>query len=131
MTWMDMSDALLEPAFQSSFDVQRRADDVDVHGRTQISWTTTPGVPGVVYPSGKNDLERLPDYQRAGKTISVITKFRLQGPSQDLQPDYVIWPSQTGDPYVVAHLEDYSQYGAGFILAICSTVELLPQPPSP
>jgi hypothetical protein len=55
-----------------------------------------------------------------------VTKFRLQGPSLGFQPDTVIW---RGNEFIVRAIDDYSAYGAGFVQALASSVEVLDRPP--
>ena|SRR5258708_32984194 len=132
--WLDVSDAINEVSFQDTFDVRRRTDNVNQQGVTQIAWNTAVGVQGIVGPSGKNDLDRVPDGQRSSKTVTVVTNFRLQGPARGApanQADVIVWPSLIGDPYLVVHLEDYSHYGQGFVLAVCSAITLAQPAPTP
>ena len=66
------------------------------------------------------------------KTIRVMTAFMLRGPStdrtaQNFQPDLVIW---RGNAYVVRTLEDFSQFGAGMVIAECSSINYVDNAPS-
>lgn len=131
VVWHDVSDGVLEVSFQDTFDVARRLDNVDQKGRTNISEQLFPRVQGVVTPTGDNDLKRLREDQRAGKSILVVTNFRLQGPAPGMQPDAVAWPSGSSERFVVAHLEDFSRYGQGFVSAICVDMSVVQAPPTP
>lgn len=128
---LDVSEALTDPMLTDSFDVLRRKEVLDAHGRV-----TTPqnqsfaGQYGVISAASPNDLERLEDSQRMGRNLSLITNFRLQGPAEvsgtEYQPDVVVWG---GDQYVVKHIDPYSRYGAGFIQAIIGSMDIIDQPP--
>ncbi len=82
MPLIEMSEVLTDPMFLDSFSVNRRTQLVDETGIASTGSTVFPGVFGVVYPSDKNDLSRLPDFQLQSKAITVITKFALRGESK-------------------------------------------------
>lgn len=130
MPMMDISVALTNPYTLDVFDVLRREEQVGTKGSVIVLPTTIKAVPGVVHPAGAQDLERLSDDQRARKTIAVITKFALRGDSQEdgqnYQPDYVVWQ---GNNYVVMDVEDYSQYGPGFIKVLASITDMVATAP--
>lgn len=121
---LDVSEILTDPDLASSFDVVRRVEGIDSHGRSVLVPTTTEGVLGVVCAASGNDLDRLDDSQRMGRNFSVVTKFRLQGPSPNQQPDAVVYQ---GDTYVVKLVEPYNQYGAGFVQAIIGSMDIIDQ----
>lgn len=134
MPLIEMSEVLTDPMFLDSFSVNRRTQLVDETGIASTGSTVFPGVFGVVYPSDKNDLSRLPDFQLQSKAITVITKFALRGESKtsgdgatSFYPDLVVW---NGGSYIVAVLEDYSRFASGFLLAICTSIDLVDQVPT-
>lgn len=112
----------------SAFQVQRRRQVVNRFGETVTRTTLLDGV-GAVYPSGDNSLVRQADYEVQANTITVVTTFRLQGAaavgSTNYLPDLVIW---NGNPYLVSTVNDFSQYGAGFIEAECSSQSMVDNP---
>lgn len=127
MATLDVSSVLLDPDIASRFAVKRRIETVSNVGRSQSAVTTIPGVVGVVCAASPNDLDRLPEEDRMGRHITVVTKFRLYGPSKDAagtryKPDIVSWQ---GDDFVVKDLAPYPQYGSGFVQAICGSVDMI------
>jgi hypothetical protein len=109
----------------------RRTQTVNDLGVASTTTVPTPSVPGVVYPSNENDLKRFPDLQIQSKAITVVCQFALRGESEvagtEFQPDVIVW---SNDNYVVRALDDWSQYAAGFILAICTSIDLVDSPPT-
>lgn len=120
MPYIDISAALLSPAMADRFTVMRRTETINDHGRAVIVPTPHANVIGVVTASSKNDLERLDDNQRMGRHLTVVTKFRLRGPSPGFQPDIIVW---NGDSYVVELMDPYPQFGQGFVQAIVGSMD--------
>ena len=131
MAFLDVSDVLLDPDFTNSFVVQRRLETVDVNGRSQVQTFSAPSF-GVVTAASPNDLERLPESDVYRRVISIVTKFKLRGETKDAsgnnwKPDLIVWQ---GDHYLVREIDLYSQFGAGFIQALCSSEDLVDKPPT-
>mgnify|MGYP001548635201 CR=1 FL=1 len=128
---INVSAAITSPMLADQFAVIRRQQTVGTNGRASFITTNVPNLSGVVYPSSKNDLERFPNFQVTGKTITVITRFALRGESEvavtDYAPDIVQWH---GDSFVVAALEDWSAFGPGFVFALCSSQDFKDVPPT-
>lgn len=112
---IDVSDILVDPDLATLFDVIRRKSVVRLNGRSEISYDAKPNVAGVVCAASNNQLVRLDDNQRMGRHLSIVTRFRLQGPAKGYMPDLVKW---NGDVFVVMYLDPYPQYGVGFVQAI-------------
>lgn len=130
MPLLDMSDVLTDPMFVDTFSVNRRVQTVNDSGIASSTVQALPGINGVVYPSDENDLQRLPDLSIQTKAITVVTMFALRGESEaagsEYYPDIVVW---NGDNFLVRHVNDYSNYAAGFILAVCTSIDLVDAPP--
>lgn len=131
MPFLDVSDVVCDPMLADTFSVLRRVETVNDHGEVGISSTQHDNVVGVITMAGPNDLDRLDDSQRMGRVISCVTKFRLRGPSPGFQPDVIVWQ---GSNFVIAALDLYNRFGAGFMQAIAVSMTLvdgpaLPQPP--
>lgn len=126
--------ALTNPMMLDSFTVNRRQQSVNNFGESSTAVTPTTNVRGVVYPSDENDLRRLADIGYQAKAITVITRFALRGASEtgsgagevQYQPDVVVW---NGDSFIVRLIEDMSNYGPGFVKALCSSMDSVDQPP--
>lgn len=92
---------------------------------------------GSITPTGDNSMVRDEAYAAQNKSIRVITKFLLRGPAKDTPPsgapvtrydaDIVVWK---GDSFIVKTLDDYSQFGGGFVEAECTSYDYVDQPPS-
>lgn len=111
--------------------VIRREQFIDEHGRVQFSKTPIPRVVGTVTMAGSDDLDRVPDYQKMGRVISFVSKFKMQGPAltgrSQFQPDYIVW---RGDTYVVSVLDPYPQFGSGFTQALAGSIDSVDQSPN-
>ena len=134
MPVIDVADLLTDPDLGDTFTVIRRLQAVGANGVVTNQVATYPGVVGVVGPTGDSSLQRLTDAQLMGKSVQVVTAFRLRGPAAEgalsWAPDLIVWPEGTTDTYVVADLQDYSRYGRGFVVATCATTTYVPAPPS-
>lgn len=133
---LDVSDVLLSPEFADEFKVVRRVQAVNTHGEPYILstrvFTRREGCVGVLTPSGENSLVRADAYEAQSNSLQAITKFRLQGATKDGQvipetqwlPDLIEWQA---NHYIVRTTNDYSRFGAGFIVADCLLFEYIPQ----
>jgi hypothetical protein len=144
---LDVSIAVCSAYLADSFSVLRRTQTVNNFGVASVTPQTITPVYGVVAPSNENDLSRFPDLEVQSKAITVITSFALRGEAEtggtsfgaglfnaggygegvEFQPDIVVW---NGDNYVVRALDDWSQYADGFSRAICTSINLVDQPPT-
>jgi galactose-6-phosphate isomerase len=129
MPLLDVSDVLCDPMFSEVLTIQRREAVVGSNGRSTIQTTTiSPAPVGVVIPQTDQPLQRGPDQQNLPKLIQVHTTFRLRSASTDpttgneYQPDLIVW---RGDSFQVNRVYDYSDFGAGFVTADCSSVDSL------
>jgi galactose-6-phosphate isomerase len=120
MPLLDVTAVLSSPMLMDSFTVTRRQSGVSATGRTTMSSTTTTQT-GVVSSSGENSQDRPKEYATGRKSILVITTYRLRQQSQGVLPDLVGW---RGDLYLVQTIEDYTNYGRGFVQAYCTSEDL-------
>lgn len=131
MAFLDVSDVLLSPEFTDRYVVNRRFETVDNNGRSQSSVSVF-NTFGVVTAAGPNELSRVPDADEYRRVIVIVTKFKLRGEVADgagnnWKPDLITW---RGDNYIVREIDLYPQFGAGFVQAICSSEDLVDQPPT-
>jgi len=135
MPMIDISTALTSLMFVDVFQVIRRTETIDQYGESTVTTQTFFPVYGSVQAASNNDLKRLPDEQHQGKNISVVTKFPLQGVVAGYQPDIIQWPMNNGganaDSFVLAYLDDYSQFAQGFVQAICHSIDMADFTPTP
>jgi hypothetical protein len=137
MAQLDVTDVLLDPDVAGdSFIVVRRQEVVDNNGFSQLTITKIPAF-GHVSPTGENSLVRLDAYQQKARTIQVITNFALRGPSEDAfgrkwQPDIIQWqPPWASEAlhFIVVTINAFTNYGAGFVSAECTTIDFVDQYP--
>lgn len=122
---LDVSFMLADQLLADTFDVIRRRDIVDAHGRT------TPTVEatfleqyGVITAQDPADLMRRDDGQMIPRLIFCASTFRFRGPSLDAsargyQPDIINW---NGGSYTVKNVLAYSRYGEGFVEVIAESM---------
>lgn len=133
MPFLDVaSETLLDPMLADSFTVTRRLEAVGNKGRSTTTNTVTNNVIGVVTAASPNDLERLEDMDRAGRHLSIVTKFPLQMVAKDsagnkYKPDLVTFQ---GDDFIVKYVDPYWKFGGvgGFTQAIVGSINLVDAP---
>lgn len=125
MPQLDVNIVMASPMFMDTFRVIRRASSVDDTGRT-TSTDEVIDTTGIVQPTGNNTQERPKEYATGRKSCLVITAFRLREQTQNYLPDLVLW---RGDTYLVETVEDYTNYGRGFVQASCTSEDLQDTPP--
>ncbi len=116
MPFLDVTDVLSYPDFQTTFGVIRTATNVSNLGETVL----TPQnyfVSGVVEPASTKELERLPEAERLSGTIRIFTTFRLSDGDETITADVVVW---NGRQYTVKTVDDFSEFGRGYIDALAS-----------
>ena len=119
MPFLDVSDIVTDPDFADKFKVIRRKELVDAYGRVTTSDQIFRNVVGVVTMSSPNDLERQADYQNFTRSISVVTRFAMQGEVTGYQPDIIEW---RGTRHLVKVCQPYPQFGRGFYQVECSSM---------
>jgi len=117
---LDVTQILTDPDFADKFNVRRRAQTVDAHGRADANEELIVGVIGVVTAISPSDLDRQTDYDGMSRSISVVTKYFLRGETSGYQPDVVVW---RGSNYLVKHVDPYPHFGPGFMQAECSSMD--------
>lgn len=132
MAELDVTDVLLDADVAGdAFTVLRRLEVVGQNGVSTVRVETVPNVAGSVQPTGDSSLLREEALDAGAKTIKVVTPFRLRGPSQttgtaNYKPDQILW---RGDAYEVRVLDDWTEYGGGFVEAECSQIVYVGTPP--
>lgn len=114
---IDVTEVLLDPDFADlDMTYTRLTETVGSNGRTVLAGSPLPLV-GVVTNDKGDQLFRTEDGTRVPSTIVVHTTTTLRVGGAGFEADLVTWNGQT---YVVSNLADYSTYGAGFTVAICT-----------
>lgn len=120
MALIDVSELLSDPDFVDDFAVVRSTRTVGTDGRT----VDVPGyyyTYGCVQPAKESQLRQLPEADRVGDFISVVTVFQLYALTDSTAPDIVQWNCRN---YRVKVTRDWTNYGEGFNEALCELVEL-------
>lgn len=130
MARLDVSDVINDPDFQSSFTVTSTTRTIGPNGRPILPNTVTgpTAAVGVVIP-GKSSLRRLDDGSRIEAFIDIWTQYPLTAGTKandttSRAADIITW---RGRSYTVAMVEDYSDFGAGFLHV---SADLLPLNPA-
>lgn len=116
MPGLDVSDVLLDPDFMSKgIDCKRTAVLLGDNGRSQTTITNSK-FNGVVTSNDGFKLDRKPDGTVIKGAINIHTRFVLTEGDADHQADEITWQ---GREYIVSQTLPNTQYGRGFIKAIC------------
>jgi hypothetical protein len=124
---LDVSEVVLDPDFSTEFSVVRRSAVTDINGETATTEVTTPGVIGTVYPSEPSSVDRRDDGQMIGHAVTIVTQYRLRGPSAGYQPDRVVL--EDGITYTVVGVKPW-RFGQGFIEAEALAMVAIAPPPA-
>ncbi|MCX5516231.1 hypothetical protein C3941_19775 [Kaistia algarum] len=120
MPLLDVSDVLADPDFADTLVLTRSTQTTGSNGRaTRTSVQST--ISGVVTSNSGDVLKRFPDLARVGGSILVHTTARLVASADNVEADVLTW---RGRDYTVSALNDYSSFGAGFVVAGCELVQL-------
>lgn len=122
MPLVDVTEVLSDPDLVEDFAVIRSTRTVDQHGRT----VDVPGqfyTFGSIQPTSGHTLMILPEAERVGSFITVVTMFPLIALSPTQAPDRIIWHNKA---YQVKLLNDWTDYGQGFVSAVCELVAMTP-----
>jgi hypothetical protein len=126
MPELDVSFVLFDPLLCDTFDVTRRLDVIDQHGRSNPTPEQFfPDVMGVVTQESPSDLLREPDLQRVPRSIFVASEFAFRGASTSHQPDVISW---CGTDYTVTSVLPYGRYGEGFYEVIAKSTVAIDDP---
>jgi len=116
MPGLDVSDVLLDPDFMSKgIDCKRTAVVPGDNGRSQTTVTNSK-FNGVVTSNDGFKLDRRPDGTVIKGAINIHTRFVLTEGDAGHQADEITWQ---GREYIVSQTLPNTQYGRGFIKAIC------------
>lgn len=115
MALIDVSELLSDSDFVDDITVLRPTRSVNNVGRT----VDVPGAYytyGCVQPAREAQLVQIPEMERIGSFISILTPFRLRALTDTTAPDQVMWDGQY---YQVRIVRDWTNYGEGFVEAVC------------
>lgn len=120
MALLDVSDILDDPDLSDVVSCVRNFQTVGADGiavNTQVAHKFR----GVVTSDNGDVLTRLPNGERIRGSMTIHTVFRLSDGSNGQSADVVLWQ---GRHYTVTTVNDFSNYGRGFVAAGCELIEL-------
>jgi galactose-6-phosphate isomerase len=120
MPTIDMSEVLLSPEFMDTVTIYRRTQQVSDFGEMTTVNKPFYNVGVVVTTTPPNALLRGEDEQNEPNTFTIISTFRLQGPTTNTQPDLVLY---LGNQFIIDSVEEYTRYGSGFVEARMSSID--------
>lgn len=118
MALIDVNELLYDPDFVSEAGALFYVRNVASIGEDGIV-TTTPqrhAFEGAVYPDRPANLDFYPEASRVASRIKIVTFTRLQTMTDTTQADTIQWESKE---FLVRAIEDYTNYGGGFVVATC------------
>ena len=122
MPLVDVTELLSDPDFVEDFTVIRSTRTMDQHGRV-VDLPGQYSTYGSIQPTSGSTLMILPEAERVGAFITVVTMFPLIALSDTTAPDRIIWHNKT---YQVKLLNDWTDYGQGFVSAVCELIHMTP-----
>lgn len=125
MANLDVSELLFDPDFADMFTVIRHEETVNDQGRTVTRPLRHENIVGVVTATSPADLIRRDDGQMMSRKISVVTVFRLRGPSPGYQPDQIVIE---GVVFTITEILPFSRFGSGFVEALATSMNALNAP---
>ena len=124
---IDVTEILVDPDLTSPFSVISSTAVIGTDGRVTI--TQQPACPeiGVVVPA-RSSLLRAGDGSRLNASIDIYTQALLTNGSKtddvnSQPPDIIVW---NGRQYTVTVVQDFSDYGVGFVHAQADLLQLNP-----
>jgi hypothetical protein len=126
---IDVVDILTDPDIANDvFQASRAQQIIDSNGRvTAVAPRVFPNLVGSVQPMSGRTLNMMPDMVNVSGAIEIWTQFRLEGPSDTTQADVVTW---NGRDYLVVNAQSYTNYGRGFVHAVCQLMQLVASSPN-
>lgn len=121
---LDVTFLLSDPDFATTFDVLPQTQSVNTYGEALNTGQLVTGVVGVVTALDDLNLQRVPEGQLQKGAIQIYTMRLLDAGGQGRTADTIFWPSGADDAYVVVDVSDWSQFGAGWVMAIASRIQV-------
>lgn len=119
---IDVTDVLISLGVaDQEFSVVRRVETVNTYGESVQTDTVLGPYAGAVQPLGDRSLFREETFSTGKNGISVWSPVTLYNAARaadgtTYQPDLVLWK---GDYYLVRGVDDWTQFGQGYVRADC------------
>ena len=120
MASIDITELLDDPDFSDTFFLRRQHQNIDSSGLAHNAETSV-ACDGVCFPGGGNKLIRTRDGDRVEADMTIVTRTILHDGRGGEPADNVEW---MGLRYVVTLVEDYANWGGGFVQARCNLTDL-------
>ena len=115
MALLDVTDLLTDPDFSSTFDILRSTETVDQHGiASRVEQTIS--LSGVIEAGSGQTIVMLDDGTRISDSLTLWCEFPLWASFENRPADIVLWKGQR---YVVKSVEDWTNFGRGYVKATC------------
>lgn len=110
---LDVTEILEDPDFADVFVVKRRFSHVsETTGRAEVKERFYPNIIGTVLAEDPTNQLRTDSATVIPRNITVVTRFRLWGVGDAVQPDQII---HGGITYTVQSVKAWTRFGAGFV----------------
>lgn len=119
---VDVTELLEDADFAQTIYVTRTTLTAGSNGRPQETRTTYCSF-GVVTPAAGDALQVVPEALRVSSMLQVATKCELRAGTASSRPDEV---RHRNRQYVVVGVQNFMQWGRGFVIATLAAKELLP-----
>ena len=116
MASLDVSEALDCLDFQDAFSIIHRRSIVNDSGENELTETQPLLASGIIQAAGGKDLERVPEAFRSHEAIRIYYKGDLSSDEKGDYSDVVLWD---GKSWQVKIVDDWSNWGEGYVKAIC------------
>lgn len=113
------------PYLSDDIQIIHRVDSPTLDGRGSITETPFNSY-AIVCAASTNDLDRVPEAERAKRIMSFITNDRVQPVSGGTQPDMLVWPfdGTTGPRWLVVSVQPYPNYGEGWYQVLAASMDV-------
>ena len=115
MALLDVTEVLEDDDFTDAFFLMTKTQKVGVDGIARET-ESAQIFGGVCFPGSGNKLVRTPDGERVEADMSIVTKAALHD-GRGAEPAATV--EYMGQRYTVFYVDDYQNWGAGFVHAHC------------
>lgn len=121
MAFLDVTDVLRDPDFTDLITIISREDSINEYGEMVLEYSEGVEDYAVVEGVDKKTLDMLPDSARLRNPIVVFYNGVLNLETDTTYADIVVWNGKRYQVYLI--LEDFGNFGDGFVKAVCLQVD--------